>query len=199
MRTCFSRGRQLYLPESSVRSEQEWIIRDGAAGSLVTVLAASLPFSGHQGLLKRKACHVLEGTSPCSDITLASRIFSSLKGLLPSLEGGGTGRKCLWQMELTFSSLESYVSSTRVRIMGLLFPREHKDFPLLYLFTPTAGNQHAQHWRATDTAIRGTRISSMFGFAGLSPDGLFLPPQTQRHCWSSEVFRLLGFAVKCQL
>ena len=199
MRTCFLRGRQLYLPESSVRSEQEWIIRDSAAGSLAAMLAASLPFSGHQVLLKRKACHVLKGTSPWSDITLASRIFSSLKGLLPRLEGGGTGRKCLWQMELTFSSLESYVSSARVRITGLLFPREHKDFPLLYLLTPAARNQHAQHCCATDIAIRSTSISSTFGFADLSPDGLFLPPQTQRHSWSSEVFRLLGFAVKCQL
>lgn len=83
--------------------------------------------------------------------------------------------------------------------MGLLFPREHKDFPVLYLLTPTAGNQQAQHCCATNIAIRSTGISSMFGFVDLSPDGPFLPPQTQRHSWSSEVFRLLGFAVKCQL
>lgn len=46
------------------------------------------------------------------------------------------------------------------------FPQGTQDFPLLYLFTPTAGNQHAQHWRATGT-IWGTRISNMFGFAAL--------------------------------
>lgn len=143
MRTCFSGGRQLCLPESSVRSEQEWIIRDGAAGSLVTVPAASLPFSGHQGLLERKACHVLEGTSPCSDITLASRIFSSLKGLLPSLEGGGTGRKCLWQMELTFSSLEScFLYSNH----GLAFPQGTQGLSFALSF-------HPHCWEPTCTAL----------------------------------------------
>ena len=102
-------GRQLYLPESSVPLEQEWVIREGTAESLVTVLTASLPFSGHPGLLRGKTCPVLKGMSHWSDIALASRIVSSLGGRLPSLEGGETGRKCLWQMELTFSPLASCV------------------------------------------------------------------------------------------
>ena len=56
-------GKQLYLPASSAHLEQESVIRDGAAGSLETVLAASLPYSGHPGLLREKMCHVLKGTS----------------------------------------------------------------------------------------------------------------------------------------
>ena len=55
------------VPEILQARILEWVaiygVRDGAAGSLVTVLAASLPFSGHPGLLREKMCHVLKGTS----------------------------------------------------------------------------------------------------------------------------------------
>ena len=137
-------GRQLYLPESSVPLEQEWVIREGTAESLVTVLTASLPFSGHPGLLRGKTCPVLKGMSHWSDIALASRIVSSLGGRLPSLEGGETGRKCLWQMELTFSPLASCVPLLESESWACFSPRNTRTFLCRIFSAPLQGtNRHS--------------------------------------------------------
>ena len=201
-------GRQLYLPESSVPLEQEWVIRDGTAESLVTVLTASLPFSGHPGLLRGKTCPVSKGMSHWSDITLASRIFSSLGGRLPSLEGGETGRKCLWQMELTFSPLASCVSLYSSQNHGLAFPQGTQGLSYAVSSHPHCKeptciallcNQHCCQKHQYFQHVWFCRRWSFGRKVHLSPDGPFLPPLIHRHSWSSEVFRLLGFAVKCQL
>lgn len=118
MRKCFGGGGEASMPSwvFSVLRAREGHKRRACRGS--GDRADSLP-----ALLRGKTCPVLKGTSHWPDITLASRIFSSLRGRLPSLEGGETGRRCLWQMELTFSALASYVSLYSSQNHGLAFPQ----------------------------------------------------------------------------
>lgn len=160
-RAVFGRSgeeRQLYFPESSVHLEQEQGLYPGDVITvcLETMLSAS-------SFLK-----IFRSTRgpPWIGIILTSKVFSLARWLLHSLEGGGIGRHYLWQMELTFCHLDSYLFYNPVRITGLLFLRPTEVWHSVFSHRKLLGPPHPHHWEPTCTFdTRSTCIASICGLA----------------------------------